>query len=131
MSPIYVIGVLGQIAGDALMLEHALTMLLLLVGLLSIQGEQRRYVPWVVLAGVALSLFTPVHTLSIPWPIISALVLPPLLWQVAVRLATAHSDFTWRAWLAWILTALLIGLALGALLLAGGLFLRARTARAR
>jgi NhaP-type Na+/H+ or K+/H+ antiporter len=35
------------------------------------------------------------------------------LWQVAVRLATAHSDFTWRAWLAWILTALLIGLALG------------------
>jgi len=113
MSPIYVIGVLGQIAGDALMLEHALTMLLLLVGLLSIQGEQRRYVPWVVLAGVALSLFTPVHTLSIPWPIISALVLPPLLWQVAVRLATAHSDFTWRAWLAWILTALLIGLALG------------------
>jgi NhaP-type Na+/H+ or K+/H+ antiporter len=105
---------LGQTAGDALTLEHALTMLLLLVGLLSIQREQRRYVPWVVLAGVALSLFTPVHTLSISWPIILALVLPPLLWQVAVRLATtAHSEFTWRAWLAWILTALLIGLALG------------------
>jgi hypothetical protein len=81
--------------------------------LLSIQGEQRRYVPWVVLAGVALSLFTPVHTLSIPLPIILALVLPPLLWQAAVRLATAHSEFTWRAWLAWLLTAALVGLALG------------------
>ena len=79
MSPIRVIDMLGQTAGDALTLEHALTMLLLLVGLLSIQREQRRYVPWVVLAGVALSLFTPVHTLSISWPIISALVLPPLL----------------------------------------------------
>jgi hypothetical protein len=113
MSPTYVMNVLGQVMEDTLMLEHALAMLLLLVGLLSIQGEQRRYVPWVVLAGVALSLFTPVHTLSIPWPIISALVLPPLLWQVAVRLARAHSEFTWRAWLAWILTVLLIGLALG------------------
>jgi hypothetical protein len=34
-------------------LEHALIMLLLLVGLLSIHREQWRYVPWVVLAGVA------------------------------------------------------------------------------
>jgi hypothetical protein len=103
----------GQAAGDAVTLEHALIMLLLLAGLLSIQKEQRRYVPWVVLAGVALSLFTPIHALGIAWPIISALVLPPLLWQVAVRLATGHSEFTWRAWLAWLLTASLIGLALG------------------
>jgi hypothetical protein len=103
----------GQIAEGALVLEHALIILLLLVGLLSIHKEQRRYVPWVVLAGVALSLFTPVHTLALAWPFISALVLPPLLWQVAVRLATAQFVFTWRAGLAWLLTALLIGLALG------------------
>jgi NhaP-type Na+/H+ or K+/H+ antiporter len=88
-------------------------MLLLLVGLLSIQREQRRFVPWVILAGVALSLFTPFHTLGIAWPLILALVLPPLLWQVAVRLATVHSEFTVRNWLAWLLTALLIGLAIG------------------
>lgn len=36
----------------------------------------------------------------------------PLLWQIAVRLATAQLIFTWRAGLAWLLTALLIGLAL-------------------
>jgi hypothetical protein len=70
-------------------------------------------VPWVVLAGVALSLFTPVHTLAaLAWPFVSALVLPPLLWQVAVRLATAQFVFTGRAGLAWLLTALLIGLAM-------------------
>jgi hypothetical protein len=105
-------GNLSQAAGSALVLEHALIMLLLLVGLLSIHREQRHYVPWVVLAGVALSLFTPVHSPALAWPLISTLVLPPLLWQVAVRLATAQFIFAWRAGLAWLLTALLIGLAL-------------------
>lgn len=105
-------GSTNPVAGSALALEHALVMLLLLVGLLSIQEQQRRYVPWVVLAGVALSLFTPVHALELAWPIVSALVLPPLLWQIAVRMATAKPVFTREAWLAWLLTALLIGLAL-------------------
>jgi len=102
----------AQVAGSALALDHALIMLLLLVGLLNIHGEQRRYVPWVVLAGVALSLFTPVHTIEPAWPLLSILVLPPLLWQVAVRLAAAQRTFTRRNSLAWLLTALLIGLAL-------------------
>lgn len=102
----------NQVAGSALALEHALVMLLLLVGLLSIQRQQRRYVPWVVLAGVALSLLTPVHTLELAWPIVSALVLPPLLWQVAVRMASVQPAFSLRAGLAWLLTALLVGLAL-------------------
>jgi hypothetical protein len=88
-------------------------MLLLLVGLLSIQREQQRFVPWVILAGVALSLLTPIHTMQMAWPLISALVLPPLMWQVAVRLAVVESKFTWRAGLAWLLTPLLFGLALG------------------
>jgi hypothetical protein len=102
----------SQVAGSALALDHALVMLLLLVGLLSIQRQQRRYVPWVVLAGVALSLLTPVHTLELAWPIVSALVLPPLLWQIAVRMALLKPAFTLRAGLAWLLTALLVGLAL-------------------
>jgi hypothetical protein len=109
----HVMGLPGYAAGDALTLEHALTMLLLLVGLLSIQREQRRFVPLVILAGVALSLFTPFHNLGIAWPLILALVLPPLLWQVAVRLATVHSQFTARNWLSWLVTIMLIGLALG------------------
>ena len=63
---------LYQLVGSALALDHALVMLLLLVGLLSIRERQRRYVPWVILMGVALSLFTPAHSLEFTWPIISA-----------------------------------------------------------
>jgi hypothetical protein len=76
-----------QVVERALALEHALIMLLLLVGLLSIRGERRRYVPWVVVASVALSLFTPVHTLALAWPLLSALVLPPCYgrWRCAWR----------------------------------------------
>jgi len=33
-----------QVAGSAIALDHALLMLLLLAGLLSIEGEQRRWV---------------------------------------------------------------------------------------
>jgi len=99
--------------GSTLELEHALIMLLLLVGLLSIQRQQQRFVPWVILAGVALSLLTPIHTMQMAWPLISAVVLPPLMWQVAVRLAVVQSKLTWQAGLAWLLTALLFVLALG------------------
>jgi NhaP-type Na+/H+ or K+/H+ antiporter len=103
---------LYQLVGSALALDHALVMLLLLVGLLSIRERQRRYVPWVLLLGVALSLFTPVHTLEFTWPIVSAVVLPPLLWQMAVQMAAAQPALDPRAWLTWLATGLLIGLAL-------------------
>lgn len=115
-----------SMAGSALALEHALLLVLLLVGLLSSQGPLRRYVPWVVLAGIGLSLLTPVHALEPAWPFISALVLPPLLWQVGVRVATIRSTFAWRTWLAWLLTALLMAAALhlgGRVPLIGALFL--------
>ncbi len=46
-----------QVSGSPLELEHALIMLLLLMGLLSIDGKHRRYVSWVIVAGVAMSLF--------------------------------------------------------------------------
>lgn len=97
----------------ALALEHTLIMLLLLAGLLSISRERRRFVPWVVLAGVALSVFTPVHSIDLAWPFISALVLPPLLWQIALRLATGSAVPNPREALAWVSSAALIGLALG------------------
>ena len=101
-----------QMVGSPLELEHALIMLLLLVGLLSIHGKYLRYVPWVIVGGVALSLFTPTHIIEPAWPILSALVLPPLLWQVALRLSTTRPAFSWRSLLAWLLTIILIGLAL-------------------
>jgi len=102
----------NQVAGSPLELEHALIMLLLLVGLLSIHGKYKRYVPWVIIGGVALSMFTPIHIIEPAWPIISALVLPPLLWQVALRLSTTRPSFSWRTLLAWLLMIILIGLAL-------------------
>ncbi len=102
----------NQVAGSPLNLDHALIMLLLLVGLLSIHGKYKRYVPWVIIGGVALSMFTPVHIVEPAWPIISALVLPPLLWQVALRLSTIRPAFRWRSFLAWLLMIILIGLAL-------------------
>ena len=102
----------NQVAGSLLELEHALIMLLLLVGLLSISGKYKRYVPWVIIGGVALSMFTPIHIIEPAWPIISGLVLPPLLWQAALRLSTTHPAFSWRSLLAWLLLIMLIGFAL-------------------
>jgi hypothetical protein len=102
----------NQVAGISLELEHALIMLLLLVGLLSIHDKYKRYVPWVIIGGVALSMFTPIHIIEPAWPIISALVLPPLLWQIALRLSTIRPAFSWRTLLAWLLMIILIGLAL-------------------
>jgi hypothetical protein len=101
-----------QVAGRGLALEHALVMLFLMVGLLSIQSEQRRWLFWAVLTSIALSLLTPLYAIDMVWPLLSALVLPPLLWQMAVRLATARLVLNWRALMSWWLIAVLMGLAL-------------------
>jgi hypothetical protein len=106
------LGISGRSSNKALDLEHALIMVLLLMELLSIRGERRRYVPWVVVTGIALSLFTPLHNIEAAWPYVSALALPPLLWQVGIRLATVKPVFVWRGWLAWLLTALFVALTL-------------------
>ena len=102
----------SQVAGSSLELEHALIMMLLLVGLLSIHGKYERFVPWVIIGGVALSMFTPIHIIEPAWPIISALVLPPLLWHAALRLSITRPSFSWRSLLAWLLLIILIGLAI-------------------
>ena len=86
--------------------------MLSLVGLLSIRGKRQQFVSWVIIGGVALSFFTPVHYIEPAWPILSALVVPPLLWQIATRLATAKPVFIWRNLLAWFLMVFLIGVAL-------------------
>jgi len=116
----------NQVPGNPLELEHALIMLLLLMGLLSIQGKFRYYVPWVIVGGVAISLFTPTHSIKLAWPILSALILPPFLWKVSINLASVRPTFNRRSLLAWLLTVILIGLALsigGKMLLAGALLI--------
>lgn len=125
------LSLLDQGQESALALEHALIMLLLLVELLSSQREQRRSVFWLALASVALSLLPSIYAIAMSWPLLSALVLPPLLWQVAMRFASAQPAFSWKALLIWLLMAVLIGLALhigGRWSLAGALLLGALAA---
>ncbi len=116
----------NQVSINPLELEHALIMLLLLMGLLSIHGKYRRYVPWVIVGGVAISLFTPTHSIELAWPVLSALILPPFLWKVSINLASVRPVYNWRSLLAWLLMVILIGLALsfgGKMLLAGALLI--------
>ena len=101
-----------RLSGSPLDLDHALIMLLLLVGLLSIRSKYQRFVPWVIIGGAVLSLFTPAHIIKPAWPILSALILPLLMWQLAVQMATIRPTFSWRSLLAWVVTITLIGLGL-------------------
>ncbi|MBN1119775.1 MAG: hypothetical protein JXJ17_01755 [Anaerolineae bacterium] len=100
------------ITGSLLDVEHALTLLLLLVGLLSIEGRQRRFVPWVILAGIVIALVTPIHTIEPAWPVLTAILVPILMWQVALRIATARSMWSWKQGLSWLIIATLLGAAL-------------------
>jgi len=100
------------INGSPLDVEHALTLLLLLVGLLSIEGRQRRFVPWVILAGIIIAWVTPIHTIEPAWPVLTAILVPILMWHVALRIATARFVWTWRRGLSWLMIAGLFGAAL-------------------
>ncbi|MEJ2758581.1 MAG: hypothetical protein P8046_08895 [Anaerolineales bacterium] len=76
--------------GTLLETEHGLVMLLLLYGLLTYRGKKlTRWVPAVILLGIALSLFTPVHEIALFWPVITSLLVPPLLWQGAVAITNS------------------------------------------
>lgn len=89
--------------------EHAFMLLLLLVGLLSIEGKQRRYIPWIILAGIVIALFTPVHAIEPAWPILTAIVVPPLMWHISLRLASARAMWAWKRSLSWLLIASVFG----------------------
>lgn len=97
------IEILGDIFGSALTptglleTEHGLVMILLLYGLLTYRGTQLfRWAPIVVTAGILLSIFTPVHQIELFWPVLTGLVVPPLLWQAAV--AVTKSGPLRRGW---------------------------------
>jgi len=92
-------GILNVItsSGTLLETEHGLVMLLLLFGLLIYRGERlSRWVPVVIIGGILLSLFTPVHEINLFWPVITGIVLPPFLWQGAV--AVTKSGPLRRQW---------------------------------
>lgn len=97
----------GLFGGDLLETEHALVMLLLLYGLLTYRGTQlMKWVPAVIAAGILLSVFTPIHQITLFWPIITALVVPPFLWQSAVavtRSGPLRRNFSLAVWVATLL----------------------------
>jgi hypothetical protein len=97
------------VTSNPLDVEHALTLLFLLVGLLSIEGKQRRFVPWVILAGIIIALATPTHTIDPIWPVLTAILVPILMWHVALRMATARFVWVWRRGLVWLLIAMMFG----------------------
>lgn len=100
----------AQVSGSLLETEHGLVMLLLLYGLLTTTGQKKllRWVPGVILTGILLSIFTPIHEIELFWPMITALVVPPYLWQAAV--AVTKSGPRHRRWgvLVWGATLILV-----------------------
>lgn len=73
--------------GTLLETEHGLVMLLILYGLLTYRGEKlTKWVPVIIASGILLSVFTPVHEITLFWPVITGLVIPPFLWQGAVAI---------------------------------------------
>ena len=104
----------AQNSGSLLETEHGLVMLLLLYGLLTTNSENKllRWVPGVIVAGILLSIFTPIHEIELFWPVITALVVPPYLWQAAV--AVTKSGPRRRQWgiLVWGATLILVVLSL-------------------
>jgi hypothetical protein len=96
-------------SGTLLDTEHGLVMLLLLYGLLTYRGKRlTKWVPAVIIGGILLSLLTPVHEINLFWPVITGLVVPPLLWQGAV--AVTKSGPLRRQWslVVWAVTLLLV-----------------------
>ena len=72
--------------GSPMETEHGLVMLLLLCGLLTYQGNfLKRWPVLIITAGILLAVLTPVHQIDLFWPLISALIIPPFLWQGAVN----------------------------------------------
>jgi hypothetical protein len=96
-------------SGTLLETEHGLVMLLLLFGLLTYRGKRlSKWVPAVIIGGILLSLFTPIHEIKLFWPVITGLVVPPFLWQGAV--AVTKSGPLRRRWslVVWAVTLLLV-----------------------
>jgi len=92
-----------------IVLEHTLVILLLLVGLLNARPKIHRYIWWLMAIVVLVSLFLPSTPLQIPWDLLSALLMPILLWQVIGRLANANMRIRAKELLIWLGLAFGIG----------------------
>ena len=91
-----------QLPSDPLESEHGLVMLLLLYGLLTFGGNKRRWITSAtIFIGILLAFVTPVQKIDLFWPVITGLVVPPMMWQAAVavtksgKLQRRWSSFVW------------------------------------
>lgn len=85
--------------------EHALFMLLLLVGIFyaRLPGPRRTMV--LLAAGIALVLLPPFVVLPLPWELILSLAIPILFWQNARHWLHARWRVNWQEFVLWLLTA--------------------------
>ena len=91
--------------------EHGLVMLLLLYGLLTCRGKRfLKWVPAVIVVGILLSLFTPVHEIEFFGPVITGLVVPPFLWRGAVAVTKSGPIHRQLSLAIWIITPILVTL---------------------
>ena len=92
--------------------EHALFMVLLLVGIISATPPKRDLRLLFLLVGLALSLLPPLASLAIPWEWIFSLSIPLLFWQNARHWLKVKLIVKRREALLWASTALGLGLIL-------------------
>lgn len=84
--------------------EHALFMLLLLVGIFSIRLPQRRLSAALIVGGVLLVLIPPFVHIPIPWTLIFELTIPILFFQNARHWLNARWRMSWREIGLWLLS---------------------------
>lgn len=74
-----------EVPSSLLDTEHALVLLLLLYGLLTYRHKGLlKWTSVMILAGILLAVFTPFHKMDLLWPLITGLVVPPMLWEAAI-----------------------------------------------
>lgn len=99
-------------SGNLLDTEHGLVMLLLLYGLLTYRGQGQKWVPAVIIGGILLSLFTPIHEIDLLWPAATAIIVPPFLWQGAVAVTKSGPLRGRPGLIVWFATLTLVSLSL-------------------
>lgn len=99
-------------SGNLLETEHGLVMLLLLYGLLTYRGQGKKWVPAVIIGGILLSLFTPIHEIDLLWPAATAIIVPPFLWQGTVAVTKSGPLRGKPGLMVWFATLALVSLSL-------------------
>lgn len=92
--------------------EHALFMLLLLVGIFNARLPGQKRTLFLIVGGILLALLPPFIHLTIPWQLILFFTIPLLFWQNARHWLYARWRITRREWALWLLTVVSLSLVL-------------------